>query len=79
MKDKRSGVCMCVETFGAKTSSMPFVTDLRDAIHAFHFAARRLLQLPTPQVASRSSHNHRAGQRCLDLRAERNFRLVVRN
>jgi len=28
------------------------VADLRDAIHDFHFADRRLSQLPTPQAAS---------------------------
>jgi len=30
---------------------MSFVANLRDAIHGFHFADRRLLQLPTPQAA----------------------------
>jgi len=43
---------------------MSFVADLRDAIHGFHFADKSLSQLPTPQAASSSSHNHRAGQRC---------------
>jgi len=37
---------------------MFFVADLRDAIHGFHFADRRLSQLPTPQAASSLSHNH---------------------
>jgi len=41
---------------------MSFVADQRDAIHDFHFADRRPSQLPTPQAASSSSHNHRAGQ-----------------
>jgi len=30
---------------------MSFVADLRDAIHGFHFADRRLSQLSTPQAA----------------------------
>jgi len=30
---------------------MSFVADLRDAIHGFHFADRRLSQLPTPKAA----------------------------
>jgi len=30
---------------------MSFVANLRDAIHGFHFAGRRLSQLPTPQAA----------------------------
>jgi len=46
---------------------MSFVADLWDAIHGFHFADRRLSQLPTPQTASSSSHNHRAGLRCFCL------------
>jgi len=36
------------------------VADLRDAIHGFHFADRRLSQLPHSRAASSSSHNHRA-------------------
>jgi len=43
------------------TSCMSFVADLRDDIHGFHFADRRLSQLPTPQAANSSSHNYRAG------------------
>jgi len=30
---------------------MSFMADLQDAIHGFHFADRRLSQLPTPQAA----------------------------
>jgi len=34
---------------------MSFVADLRDAIHGFRFADRRLSQLPTPKAASSSN------------------------
>jgi len=53
--------------FQVTTSCMSFVADLRDVIHGFHFADRRLSQLPSSQAASSSSHNHRAGQRCFCL------------
>jgi len=56
-------ITVCIVT----TSCMSFVADLRDAIHSFHFADKRLSQLPTPQAASSSSHNHRVGQRCFCL------------
>jgi len=49
------------------TSCMSFVADLRDAFHGFHFADRKLSQLPTPQATSSSSHNNIAGQRCFCL------------
>jgi len=54
-------------TWNYITSCMSFVADLRDAIHGFHFVDRRLSQIPTPQAASSSSYNHRAGQRCFCL------------
>jgi len=73
------------------------VANLRDAIHGFHFADKRLSQLPTPQAAQvtitepdstvsaceASSATFlkacQVGPKPGDLRAERNFRLVVRN
>jgi len=75
---------------------MSFVADLRDTIHGFHFADRRLSQLPTPQAAqvtitkpdsavsafeasSATLKVYRVDPKPGDLRAERNFRLVIHN
>jgi len=38
------------------TSCLFFIADLKNAIHGFHFADRRLSQLPTLQAVSSSNH-----------------------
>jgi len=65
--------------FFFKTFLSKYKCNTIDVIQGFHFADRRLSQLPTSQAVSSSSRNHRAGQRCFCLWESRWWSLKGRN